>query len=439
MRKKAMRKKIFLVLTMIAAGALLAGCGKAKPAADAPAAGGEAPEAPTPVTVEAANLGAIDHVVTADAVLYPINQANVTAKISSPVKRMLVNRGDHVRAGQLLAELESGDLAAAANESNSQLEQTQAAYQTLTGATVPEDKTKAQTDVETAKQVLDAAKKVYDSRVALQKEGALAQKLVDDAKVAMVQAQAQFDTAQRHLEALNQVSQRESIRGAQAQINAAKAHYENSAVQLSYAQIHSPIAGVVSERLVYPGEMPPSGGPILSIVDISQVVARANVPVKEATSVRVGRPARIAGPDGDLAGKVTVVSPSVDSSTTTVEVWVQLPNPGERLKPGGTVRVSIIAETIQNTIVVPATALLNSDEGGPKVMVIDKGSVAHERKISVGVRQGDRVQIVSGLTAGDQVVTSGGLGLEDKAKVTIQKPKEEDEDEDADKEEDDKK
>ena len=127
---------------------------------------------------------------------------------------------------------------------------------------------------------------MYDSRVALQKEGALAMKLVDDAKVAMVQAQAQFDTAQRHLEAADQVSQRESIRGAQAQINAAKAHYENSAVQLSYAQIHSPIAGVVSDRLVYPGEMPPSGGPILSIVDISQVVARANVPVKEATSER---------------------------------------------------------------------------------------------------------------------------------------------------------
>src|ERR1700688_3434967 len=189
----------------IACAAFLAACGGKEKAK-------EAGEAATPVTVETAVHGAIDHMVTADAVLYPINQANVTPKISAPVKRMLVNRGDHVRAGQLLAELESGDLAAAANESNSQLEQTQAAYQTLTGATVPEDKTKAQTDVETAKQVLDAAKKVYDSRVALQKEGALAQKLVDDAKVAVVQAQAQFDTAQHHLEALNQVSQRESIR-----------------------------------------------------------------------------------------------------------------------------------------------------------------------------------------------------------------------------------
>ncbi len=431
-----MRETMFPVFILVAAAALLSGCGKGKVSAEG---GGEGAGAPTPVMVEKASLGAIDHVVTADAVLYPINQANVTAKISSPVKRVLVNRGDHVRVGQLLAELESGDLAAAANESNQQVEQTQAAYQALTGGTVVEDKTKAQADIQTAQQNLDAAKKLYDSRVALQKEGALAQKLVDDAKLPMVQAQIQLETAQRHLETLNQVSQRESIRGAQAQVNAAKAHYENAAVQLTYAQIHSPISGVVADRLVYPGEMPASGSPLVSIVDISQVVARANVPVKEATSIRVGRPARIAGPDGDLAGKVTVVSPSVDSSTTTVEVWVQVPNPGERLKPGGTVRVAIIAETIQNTIVVPAAALLNSDEGGPKVMVITSDSVAHERKISVGVRQGDRVQIVSGLQEGDQVVTSGGLGLEDKAKVAIQKPKTEEEEEDDSKDDTDKK
>ncbi len=69
---------------------------------------------------------------------------------------------------------------------------------------------------------------------------------------------------------------------------------------------------------------------------------------------------------------MTVVSPAVDPSTTTVEVWVQVANPGEKLKPGGTVRVAIIAETIQNTIVVPASALLNSDEGGQKVMVVDQ-------------------------------------------------------------------
>ncbi len=411
--------------------ALLAGCGKGGDTKEA-----AEQEAPTPVTVEPAVRGAIDHVIIADAVLYPINQANVIPKISAPVRRILVNRGDHVRAGQLLAELEVGDLVAAAEEAKHQYEQTQAASQTLTGATVAEDRAKAESDVKSAQQALDTAQKLYDNRVALQREGALAQKLVDDAKVALVQAQSQLDVAQRHLQGLNQVSQREAIRGSQAQVAAAKAHYESALVQASYGQIRSPISGVISDRSIYPGEIAGTGSPLASIVDISQLVARTNVPVKEATAISVGRPARITGPEGDLAGKVTVVSPAVDPNTTTVEVWVQVPNTGEKLKPGGTVRVSIIAETIQNTIIVPAAALLNSDEGGQKVMVIDNNSVAHEQKIVPGVRQGERVQIVTGLQEGQLVVTSGGLGLEDKAKVTIQKPKSEDDEDDDDSKDD---
>src|SRR5438477_7612020 len=141
-----------LALTgLLAAAILLGGCGKGGGKKEA---AGEA-EPAVPVTVEPALRGAIDHVVTADAVLYPINQANVTPKISAPVRRILVNRGDHVRAGQLLAELESADLAAAVEETKQQQEQAQASYQTVTGATVPEDRTKAEADVQTAQQALD--------------------------------------------------------------------------------------------------------------------------------------------------------------------------------------------------------------------------------------------------------------------------------------------
>jgi HlyD family secretion protein len=416
-------KNKIAIASVIVAIALLAGCGKAKEEA-------AETEAPTPVLVENATLGAIDHVVTADAVLFPINQANVTPKISAPVKRVLVNRGDHVRAGQLIAELESSDLAAAVEEAKFQYEQAQSAYATVTGATVIEDQTKAQADVQSAQSAFDAAKKLYDSRVALQKEGALAQRQVDETKLQMVQAQVQLETAQQHLKSLNGVGRQEAIRGAQAQMNAAKAHVDTLGVQLSYARILSPISGVVADRPVYAGEMASAGMPLISIVDISQVRAVANVPVKEAESIRAGRPARVAGPDGDIPGTVTVVSPSANANATTVEVWVQIANPGERLKPGATARVSIIAETIQNTLVVPVSALLNGDEGRQKVMVISSDSVAHERAVAVGVRQGARVQILSGVQPGDQVVTSGGLGLEDKAKVTIQQPKSEDDDDD---------
>jgi len=412
------------IASLIVAASLLAGCGKAKDEA-----AGET-EAPTPVMVETAVLGAIDHVVTADAVLFPINQSSVTPKISAPVKRMLVNRGDHVRAGQVIADLESSDLAAAVQEARYQYEQAQSAYATVTGATVVEDETKARADVQSAQSAFDAAKKLYDSRAALQKEGALAQKQVDETKLQMVQAQTQLETAQQHLKSLNGVGRQEAIRTAQAQMDAAKAHQEALAVQLSYARVVSPISGVVAERQVNVGETASAGMPLISVVDISQVRAIANVPAKEASSLRVGRPARVAGPDGDIPGTVTVVSPAANANATTVEVWVQIANPGERLKPGETARVSIIAETIQNTLVVPASALLNGDEGRQKVMVISSDSVAHERMVTVGVRQGDRVQILSGVQPGEQVVTSGGLGLDDKAKVTIQQPKSEDDDDD---------
>src|SRR5580692_3286659 len=181
------RRRVAVMASVFAAVLLLAGCGKKAAAKE----GGEEAEAPTPVTAEPVLRGAIDHVVVADAVLYPVNQSNVTPKIAAPVKRILVNRGDHVRVGQVLAELEAADLAAAAEESKHQVEQAQSAYQLLTGATVRDDQSKAQSDVQSAQQNLDAAKKVYDSRAALQKEGALPQKMVDDARLAMVQAQTQ--------------------------------------------------------------------------------------------------------------------------------------------------------------------------------------------------------------------------------------------------------
>ena len=413
-----MQRKIYSLLAVACPLLLLVACsGKSKTAADA---GDEQPA--TPVQVAAAKRDTIQHIITAEAILYPVKQAGIVPKINAPVQRFLVQRGDHVRQGQLLAMLENRDLVATAQESKDLYRQAQAAYQTTSAATMPEDLIKAQTDVTTARQALDAATKVYENRQALLREGALAQKLVDDAKVAMVQAQSQFQTAQQHLNSYQTVGRTEQLKSAQAQMDAAKAHYQSAEAQLSYAEVRSPINGVVSDRPLNVGEMASTGSALISIVDISRVVARANVPVHEAAAIQAGRPATISGPGGEASGKVTVVSPAVDPNTTTVEIWVEAANPGERLKPGITVQISINADEIENAIVIPATALLSSDEGGERVMVAGADSLAHERKVEVGVRAEDRVQILSGLNAGDQVITDGALGLDDKAKIQIEKP-----------------
>jgi multidrug efflux pump subunit AcrA (membrane-fusion protein) len=101
------------------------------------------------------------------------------------------------------------------------------------------------------------------------------------------------------------------------------------------------------------------------------------------------------------------------------------------MKPGGTVRVAIKSETLQDVTLVSSTALLNSDEGGQIVIVVTPDNIAHQKKVSVGVRQGINVEIVSGVNEGDKVVTAGGLGLDDGAKVVIREPPPEEEDDDA--------
>lgn len=395
---------------------LSSGCGARRDAAEA------SEDAATPVQVASAVTGSIDHVVTAQGILYPIRQSGITPKISAPVSRFLVNRGDHVRQGQLIAQLENRDLVASASESKALYTQAESQYQTITGGTLPEDMTKAQTDVDSARQGLEAAKRVYDSRVALVKEGALAQKLADDAKVALVQAQGQFDTAQRHLESLRSVSRAGQIKTAQSQVDAAKAHYESAQAQVDYSDLRSPIAGIISDRPASDGEMANAGSPLITVVDISNIVARVNVPVIEVAYLKVGDKATITSAGGEFPGKVTVVSPAVNPSSTTIEVWIQARNTQEKLKPGTTTTVNIDAGSIPDAVTVPASALLASDEGGSKVMVVGSDNIAHERPVKVGVREGDTVQILDGVKSGEKVVTVGGIGLEDKAKVVIEAP-----------------
>ncbi len=407
---------------LLALALLMASCSKSKDTAK----GATEEVAAVPVQVAAAERTAMHSYISAEGVLYPLKQANINPKISAPVARFLVQRGDHVRQGQLVALLENRDLVAAAQESKDLYHQSQANYENTAEVVMPDDLTKAKADVQSGQESFDAARRVYENRQSLFKQGALAQKLVDDAKVAMVAAQSQYETARQHLNSLQTVGRTEQLKSAQAQVAASKAHFESTQAQASYAEVRSPMNGVVSDRPVNVGEMASSGSALLSVVELSRVVARASIPVQEAALITVGRPATISSGTTELTGKVSVVSPAVDPNTTTVQVWVEAPNPGERLKLGSTVQISVDAGEIPNAIVVPAAALLSSDEGGDKVMVAGSDGLSHERPVKIGVRSGDTVQILSGVKPGDQVITQGALGLDDKVKVEVTKPGAED-------------
>jgi len=158
-------------------------------------------------------------------------------------------------------------------------------------------------------------------------------------------------------------------------------------------------------------------------MDVSRVVARASVPVNDLRFCKVGNSATISAADSgiEIQGRVTVVSPALDPNSTTAEVWIQAPNTGERLRPGSTVHVEIITETVSGAIVIPRAALLPSPEGtGDNVLVVGSDSLAHRRQVEIGIGQPDVVQVVKGLNPGEQVIVVGGLGVEDKTKVKVE-------------------
>jgi multidrug efflux pump subunit AcrA (membrane-fusion protein) len=371
--------------------------------------------------VTAVTQNTIRRTISGDGALYPLDQANVMPKLTAPVQKFYVNRGDHVKQGQLLAVLENRDLVAAAAESKGGVDQAESNFRATQGATVPEAVVKAQTDLDSAREARDAAKKVVDSREKLFKDGALAGKLLDDAQVAYAQANSQYRSADEHLKTLQAVSKEEQIKGAAAQVQTAKSHYDSQEAQVSYSRIVSPIAGVISDRPLNAGEMANPGSPIVSVMDISHVIGRINIPESDATAVKVGQAVKITqGENSDeIEGKVKVVSPAADANTTTIQVWVDIPNPGEQLKPGTSVHAVIVAEEFKAASVVPAAAILPGEEGGTAVLTVGSDSTVRRRTVKVGVREGNQVQILSGVTPGDEVVIVGGLGLDDKAKVKV--------------------
>jgi len=378
-------------------------------------------EAPAPVQVTAVTQATIRRIVNGDGILFPRDQANVMPKISAPVQKFHVNRGDHVKAGQMVAELENHDLTAAAAEGKGAIAQADANLRATEGATVPDSIVKAQTDVDSAREARDNTKKVLDSREQLFRQGALAHRLVDESQLAYAQALAQFRAAEEHLKTLQMIGRETQIQGAAAQVESAKAHYESLQAQVAYSRVTSPIAGVVADRPINVGEMANPGAPIITIVDISRVVARVNIPQVDASVVKIGQTATITQPGGteQHEGKVTVVSPASDANSTTVQVWVEAVTPGERFKPGAAVHAVVVAEQIKAATVVPIAAILPGEEGGQAVLVVDSSSIVHRRAVRLGVRDGDKVQVENGARPGEEVVIQGGMGLDDKAKVKV--------------------
>jgi HlyD family secretion protein len=386
---------------------------------------------PVEVTVQAEHPepGAISEHITVDAILAPLAQAAIEPKITAPVRKFYVQRGAKVKEGQLLAELENADLAAAALDNKGTYVAAQAAYDTATKAQVPEDVQKAELDFAQAKANFDLNESIVKSRKQLFAEGAIPGRDLDTAQAALVQAQAAFDTASKHLESMKAVTRESSLKAAQGQLSSAEGKLKGADAQVGYSEIHSPINGVVTDRPLFAGETAAAGAPLLTVMDTSSLLAKSHVAQSVVQQMKIGDEAQIQVPGvtDPVTAKVSLISPALDPGSTTVEIWLKIDNKAGKLKVGTPVKALITGRTVAQALKIPASAVLTAQDGSKSVMVVGSDSAAQRKAVTLGISDGDDVQVISGVSATDMVITGGAYGLDEKTKVKIGKAEADDE------------
>jgi RND family efflux transporter MFP subunit len=329
--------------------------------------------APVPVTVEAAKVETLESTVTVSGTVAPGPGADllVTSPEAARIAEMPKAEGDVVHRGDVLVRFDIPNLVADADAKRAALKQAQARLETA---------------------------RANATRLApLVERGVTAQRDLDEARRA--QAEAEADVAQ-----------------AESAVTAATA-------LVGRAVVRAPFNGVVAKRWHNPGDLvePSASDPVIRVIDPSQLQILAAVPVADLSRVTPGRKGRATGPGGGDAQPVTVLTrpAQIDPKTTLADV--RLAFAGRTTLPAGAaVTVEIVAETRPNVLVVPSAAIVH--EGDETfVMVAGTDNKAHKKVVKTGLESHESVEILSGLTAGDQVIVHGQEDLPDNAAILVSK------------------
>ncbi len=391
---------------------LLAGCGAKQEEQAKPVVG---------VKVARALTATVRLSVEAPATVFPLQQAGIAARITAPIRSIGVRKGENAAAGQMLVELDSRDLAAQRQEAEAAVTEARASLEKTTSGTLPADIERARGQLVTTEAALNQAQKIYTRRQELFKQGAIPGRDLLIAETDLARARADRDVARKSLDVLLHQSGEGDIRVAESRLKQAQAHLETAAAQLQFTEIRSPFAGTITEQFMYPGDLAQPSAPILTLMDLSTAVARAQVPETQAAGVRTGQSCEFApgdAPSQRFSGRISMVNQAVDPARRTIEVWCRIPNPRRALRANVFGNLTIETGAEPESVVVPQTAVQFAEGTSTgTVLVVDDRHIAHKRDIEAGRVFDGKVQVKSGVKPGERVVVEGGFSLPDGTEV----------------------
>ncbi|HEX4486684.1 MAG TPA: efflux RND transporter periplasmic adaptor subunit [Terriglobales bacterium] len=344
--------------------------------------------------------------VVATGKVEPIIKVEVKSKASGIVKKLLIDAGDRVKKGQLLAQLDKDEIAAQVDQSRAGMA---AAEASLKGAEA--DYERAKVDAEGPDVPL--LKRAYERAVGMEKAGVVSTSSLEDAQKNYEMALNKQNVSKAQLLVL-----KAKVAQSQGQLGQDKANLAQLEEQLSYTDIVSPLDGVVLSRDVEMGDavssilvLGSSATLVMTLGDTSEVYVKGKVDESDIGKVYLGQPARIkveSFKDKTFNGKVTKISPMgvEKDNVTTFEVRVSINNPGGELKAEMTANAEIILEEHKNVLQIPEGALIYDKDKKASVEIPDAKAKEGKTKLAVniGISNGAKTEVLSGLKEGDQVV-----------------------------------
>ena len=362
--------------------------------------------APKPVRVETVKQESVKRAVDVVGTLSAVDQVTVSSEADGKVSRILADLGDRVKAGQVLIQLDSEKQQYTFEQQQAALARALAQYGASDPEHLPEiertpDAMRANADLQQATQAYTRASELF-------KRSLVSQQALDDAQAALHSKQAIYNSALQTGKNL-----RASIQASQAAVKLADR-------QLRDTQIRAPFDGYVEKRLVNLGELVKPQTPVIAIVRLDPLKAIAEIPERMAPWIATGEAVQLqvdAYQGRTFVGKVSRISPAVNTSTRAFPFEALVPNADAALKPGTFARVHIQSSKIDSVLTLPYAAL-QYRYGVNRVFVV-AGARLNMRELSVGERVGDRVEILSGVKAGEQVAVTDVDTLNDGTAVSI--------------------
>lgn len=343
---------------------------------------------PAPVEVAEIELGTIEQIRSFTGTLEAHSEFVVAPKISGRIEQLKVDLADQVKRGQVVAVMDDDELVQEVARAEAELSVEKALY------------------LESVS-LLKISERELERLVRLQARGDVAEAQLDITRSELVAKQALTEVAR-------------------ARITRAEAELESSKIRLDYTQVKADWKGgsktrVIAERFINTGETVAANAALLRIVELNPISAVFYITERDYARVKQNQAASLstdAFPGEQFEGKVKRISPVFDTATRQARIELQVNNPDLRLKPGMFVRALLTLEAVKDAIIIPEQALIRRDDHTGVFLIDEHGKTALWKPVEVGIRQGNKVQIIGPRLSG-QVVTLGQQLLEEGSPLRI--------------------